>query len=293
MLMARSGPVRPGGGVAVVGILNLTPDSFSDGGRHSDAEAAVERGEGMVAEGADVIDLGAESTRPGAISVPLDEELRRLLPVLRKLRARVRTPISIDTSKAEVARAAIDLGADIINDVTAATGDSRMLETVRRGGTSIVLMHMQGRPATMQDAPTYAGDDPVPEVVEFLAGRARAACQAGISPERIVLDPGLGFGKTTLHNLTLIDRLTDLVVLGYPVLVGPSRKRFLGDLTGDPAPERLHGTMAVLALIIDRGAVAVRVHDVGPAVRVARVVEAVHEARRRGMGAGRGPASDH
>ncbi len=262
-----------------MGIVNVTPDSFSDGGRYLQPEAAVACGERLVAEGADVLDLGAESTRPGAIPVPVGEELRRLLPVLRRLRARVSVSLSVDTSKAAVASAAIDAGADIVNDVTAGTGDADMLRVVRQGGVPIVLMHMQGTPATMQAAPAYPGDDVLSAVVGYLRDRVAAAHAAGIAAGHIIVDPGIGFGKTTAHNLTLIAGLEAIVALGYPVLVGPSRKRFLGDLTGDPPVSDVHGTAAAVALAVDRGAAMIRVHDVASAVRVVRVAEAVRAAR--------------
>jgi dihydropteroate synthase len=264
--------------VVVMGILNVTPDSFSDGGRYLEPEAAVARGEQLVAEGADVIDVGAESTRPGARPVSADEELRRLLPALRRLRARVHVPISVDTCKAAVAAAAIDAGADIVNDVTAGTGDPAMLGVVRRAEAPIVLMHMRGTPVTMQDAPAYPGGDVVSAVVGYLRARVAAARAAGIPGDRIIVDPGIGFGKTTAHNLALISGLGAVVALGYPVLVGPSRKRFIGEITGGPATGDVHGTAAAVALAVDRGAAMVRVHDVASAVRAVRVAAAVRAA---------------
>lgn len=278
MIVTRSGPLAAEGRVAVVGILNLTPDSFSDGGRYMDPEVAASRGEEMAADGADVLDLGGESTRPGSSAVPLDDELRRVLPALHRLRRQVKVPISVDTRKAAVARAAIDAGADIINDVSAGRFDSEMLRVAADAAVPMVFMHMQGTPVDMQRAPTYPEDDVVTAVVNFLQDRAAAAQRAGVAPHNIILDPGIGFGKTTAHNLRLIDRLEVVVRLGFPVLVGPSRKRFVGEITGGDPCNRLEGTAAVVALAVDRGAALVRVHDVRFMVSVVRMAEAL---RRR------------
>lgn len=278
MIVTRSGPLGAERRVAVVGILNLTPDSFSDGGRYVDPEVAVSRAEEMVAEGADALDLGGESTRPGAMPVPCDEEVRRLLPTLRRLRRRVTVPISVDTRKAAVARAAIDEGADIINDVSAGSFDSEMVGVVAAASVPMVFMHMQGTPADMQRAPSYPRDDVVTTVVAFLRDRAATARQAGMAPEHIILDPGIGFGKTTAHNLRLIDRLDAVVALGFPVLVGPSRKRFIGEITGGGVHNRIEGSAAAVSLAVDRGASLVRVHDVGFMVPVVRMAEAVRQA---------------
>jgi dihydropteroate synthase len=284
-LRARSWPPSAGGGVAIVGILNVTPDSFFDGGRYADPEHAVSHAEAMVAEGADALDIGGESTRPGATPVPEAEELRRVLPVLQRLRHRVAVPISIDTYKARVARAALDAGADMVNDVSAGRFTPDMLEVVAAAKAAVVLMHMRGVPADMQLAPTYPGGDVVGAVRDFLRERALAAEAVGVDPARIVLDPGIGFGKTTPQNLRLIDRLDALVELGYPVMIGPSRKRFIGELTGEGPADRLAGTAAAVALAIDRGVSLVRVHDVGMAVPVARVAAAC----RAGSGAAQRP----
>ena len=284
-LRARSWPPSAHAGVAVVGILNVTPDSFSDGGRYADPECAVAHAEAMVAAGADAVDVGGESTRPGAMPVPEEEELRRVLPVLRRLRPRVSVPIAIDTYKARVARAALDAGADIVNDVGAGRFAPEMLEVVAAADAAVVLMHMRGVPADMQLAPTYPEDDVVGAVRDFLRERALAAEAAGVDPRRIVLDPGIGFGKTTPQNLRLIDRLDALVALGYPVMVGPSRKRFIGELTGRGPTDRLAGTAAAVTLAIDRGVALVRVHDVEVMVLVARVAAAC----RAGCGAAERP----
>ena len=276
MLHTRSGPV-PLDRVVLVGILNATPDSFSDGGCHLDPGAAAATAAAMVAAGAGVLDLGAESTRPGATPVPLEEERRRLLPVLAAVRMAVGVPLSVDTTKADVARAALDAGADVVNDVSAGRGDPGMLPLCARERVPVVLMHMQGTPVTMQRAPCYA--DVVAEVGAFLAGRAAAAVEAGVARDAIVLDPGIGFGKSVAHNLALLARLDVLADLGYPVLVGASRKGFIGELLGGRGPgERLFGTAAVLALAVARGARLLRVHDVAAARDVVAVAEAIARA---------------
>ncbi len=258
----------------VVGVLNATPDSFSDGGLHLDPGRAAAAAVAMVAEGAGMLDLGAESTRPGAVPVPADEELRRLLPVLRAVRAAVRVPLSVDTMKAAVAEAAVAEGADVVNDVSAGRQDPAMFASCAAAGVPIVLMHMQGTPATMQAEPRYG--DVVGEVASFLAERAAAARAAGIAAAGIVVDPGIGFGKTVDQNCRLIRRLDALVALGYPVLVGVSRKGFLGRLLGGrDAGARLFGTAAAVALAVAGGAKLVRVHDVGAIHDVVVVSEAV------------------
>jgi dihydropteroate synthase len=258
----------------VVGVLNATPDSFSDGGLHQDPARAAAAAAQMVAEGAGMLDLGAESTRPGAVPVPADEELRRLLPVLRAVRAAVRVPLSVDTMKSSVAEAAIAEGADLVNDVSAGRQDPALFASCAAAGVPIVLMHMQGTPATMQAEPRYG--DVVGEVTSFLAERAAAARAAGIAPEGIVLDPGIGFGKTVDQNCRLIRRLDALVALGYPVLVGVSRKSFLGRLLGGrDVGARLFGTAAAVALAVAGGAKLVRVHDVAAIHDVVVVSEAV------------------
>ncbi len=245
----------------VMGIVNVTPDSFSDGGRFAAPDAAVAHGLELVRQGADLLDVGGESTRPGSEPVPLDEELRRVVPVVRELAARAGVPISVDTSKAEVARQALGAGAHVINDVTALLGDPDMAAVVRDLGAGVVLMHMQGTPATMQLAPTYA--DVVAEVMAFLEARLQAAVDLGIAGERVVLDPGIGFGKTSAHNRELLARLDQLQRLGRPVCLGVSRKGFLGRLLGRSAGERLAGSLAAACFCLGRGAAQVlRVHDV-------------------------------
>ena len=273
MLRTRSGPVNLGR-VAIVGILNATPDSFSDGGLHMDPARAAAAAVAMVGEGAVMLDLGAESTRPGATPVAADEELRRLLPVLRAVRSAVRVPLSVDTTKAAVARAALDEGADVVNDISAGRLDPHLLPLCARTRTPVVLMHMQGTPATMQRDPRYT--DVVAEVAKFLTERARAALDAGVSPDAIVVDPGFGFGKTVEHNCFLLRRLDEIVALGYPVLVGMSRKGFVGKLLGDrPTHDRVHGTAAAVALAVKAGTRLVRVHDVAAMRDVVAVAEAV------------------
>jgi dihydropteroate synthase len=252
----------------IMGILNVTPDSFSDGGRWLDPDAAVRRGVELVAEGADILDIGGESTRPGAAEVPADEELRRVTPVIEALARQVAVPLSVDTRRSLVARAALAAGAAIVNDVSA-LGDPEMAAVVRAAGAGVVLMHMRGTPADMQRAPQY--EDVVAEVRAFLAVRIEVAAAAGIGRERIVIDPGLGFGKTTAHNLALLGALERLALLA-PVLVGASRKRFIGELTGAPVDGRLAGSLTVAVWSVLRGAAILRVHDVAAtraAVRMA------------------------
>jgi dihydropteroate synthase len=258
----------------VMGIVNVTPDSFTDGGMYLTTDDAVRHGARLVDEGADVLDVGGESTRPGAEPVDVDEELRRVIPVIEGLtEIQQTTPISIDTRKPEVARAALEAGARIVNDVTASR-DGAMLEAVADTGAGIVLMHMLGEPQTMQDDPRY--EDVVAEVHEFLRERIEAAVFAGIAEERVCVDPGIGFGKNVEHNLALLRSVSALRLLGAAVMVGASRKRFIGVLTGaeDPA-DRLEGSIAAAVLAASLGADVVRVHDVAPTVRALRVADAI------------------
>jgi dihydropteroate synthase len=255
-----------------MGILNVTPDSFSDGGRYLDAGAAIEHGLALARQGAAIVDVGGESTRPGAAAVDLREELRRVIPVVEGLvDAGVDATISIDTSKLEVARAALDAGATFVNDVTAFRAAPELAALVAARGAECCVMHMRGEPRTMQDAPRYA--DVVGEVREFLRERVAFARQAGIAPERIVVDPGFGFGKTVEHNLELLARLDELAVLGQPIAIGTSRKSFLGVLTGRGEHDRLAATVATNVIGLLRGASVFRVHDVAP-VRDALAVAA-------------------
>jgi len=256
-----------------MGILNVTPDSFSDGGRYLDVDAAVAHGLKLLAEGADMLDVGGESTRPGAAEVSVDDELRRVVPVIERLARETAAPISIDTSKPEVMRAAVAAGAGMINDVYALR-QTGALEAAAELAVPVVLMHMQGAPRSMQHAPHY--DDVVGEVHRFLAERMFAAEMAGIARQRIVIDPGFGFGKTDAHNLTLLARLERLGELGVPLLAGLSRKRTLGGLSGRAVPsERVHASIAAHLIAVQRGARIVRVHDVAATVDALTVWTAV------------------
>ncbi|HET6714870.1 MAG TPA: dihydropteroate synthase [Actinomycetota bacterium] len=259
----------------VMGIVNVTPDSFSDGGLLSDAEEAVAYGVRLAAEGADILDIGGESTRPGSDPVPVDAELARVVPVVAGLHeaAPDGVALSVDTRRPRVARAAIEAGASIVNDVTAAA-DPAMFEVVRETGAALVLMHMLGEPKTMQDDPRY--DDVVTEVRDFLAARLGAAEAAGVPRDRLCVDPGIGFGKNLTHNLTLLHDIASFEDLRVPVVVGASRKRFIGQLTGvdDPA-ERVEGTAGAVAWCAANGVDVVRVHDVLEMTRVVRVVDAI------------------
>ncbi|HVY96009.1 MAG TPA: dihydropteroate synthase [Solirubrobacterales bacterium] len=254
----------------IMGVVNVTPDSFSDGGLYLDPEAAIAHGRALVEQGAAILDVGGESTRPGAEPVTAEEELRRVAPVIEGL-AGAGVPISVDTSKAVVAAAALECGATIVNDVTALRADPEMAPLCAQRGANVVLMHMLGEPRTMQANPVY--DDVVTEVRDFLAARLEAAVAAGIGAERVWLDPGIGFGKTEVHNLELLRRLGELRQLGRPLLVGTSRKSFIGKVDGSPAGERLGGTIASSVWAAAEGADVLRVHDVA-AVREALAVTA-------------------
>ena len=255
----------------VMGIVNVTPDSFSDGGKFNTTDKAIQHALTLIEEGADILDIGGESTRPGATPVPLDEELKRVIPVIQGL-CDVGVPLSIDTYKPEVMRAAIEAGADIVNDVCALQ-EPNALEIVAPSQVGICLMHMQGRPQTMQADPHY--DNVVQEVAEFLASRLKAAEQAGIDRSRIVLDPGFGFGKRTAHNLTLLNEMQAIQALGQPLLVGLSRKSVLGQVLGSNVDERLHASIAASVISVMKGASIVRVHDVKPTVDALKIVAAV------------------
>jgi len=255
---------------AVMGILNVTPDSFSDGGRFLDPGAAIAHGRELVSAGADLLDVGGESTRPGADPVDEDEELRRVLPVVERLAAETGVPVSIDTSKATVAEAALAAGATVVNDV-AAGADPAMFGVVADAGAGLVVMHMQGEPRTMQHEPHY--DDVVVEVGDFLLDRLAAARDAGIHTDALCADPGLGFGKTGAHNVELLARLGELVGrVDVPVLVGPSRKAFIARLLGDDLVARDDGTLATAVWAVDRGARVVRVHDAGAVADALRLL---------------------
>lgn len=258
-----------------MGILNVTPDSFSDGGRFLDPGAAVARGLQMVAEGADLLDIGGESTRPGATPVGEEEELRRVLPVITRLVKRVTTPLSIDTAKSGVAARALDAGASLVNDVTA-LGDPRMGPVVARHRAALILMHMRGTPRTMQRAPRYR--DVVGDVMRFLHEAVRRAQQTGVARQRLLIDPGLGFGKTVRHNLELLRALPRFVRLGLPVVLGASRKSFMGAVLGAELSERLPGSLACAAHAFICGVQVVRVHDVKPTRQLLTMLEAIRSA---------------
>ena len=262
----------------IVGILNVTPDSFSERGAFSSPVAALRQAETLVREGADILDMGGESTRPGAEPVSADEELRRVMPVLKEA-VSLGVPVSIDTYKAAVARAALDAGASIVNDITA-LGDPEMAGTVASFGAGLILMHMQGTPQTMQKDPRYA--DVVDEVRGFLAGRRGIAERAGIPVENIALDPGVGFGKSVEHNLELLARMDELVAMGSPILIGVSRKRFIATLTGADEPrERGPGSLAAMLAARERGVWIFRVHEAGATRQALTVFDAIQSRSGR------------
>lgn len=258
----------------IMGILNVTPDSFSDGGRYLDVDYAIHYAYQMVEEGADIIDIGGESSRPGALPVPADQELTRILPVIEALAAGTEVLISIDTYKPAVARRALRSGAHIINDITA-LGDAKMAEVVAEMGAGLVLMHMRGVPRTMQHSPVYC--DLIPEVLDFLRRRIDRAQAAGICPNRIMIDPGIGFGKTAEHNLEILRNLDRFRCLDKPLLIGTSRKSFIGKILNLSSPDnRLEGTAATVTWAIAHGADIVRVHDVKAMYQVTRMTDAIH-----------------
>jgi dihydropteroate synthase len=276
--------ILPSRCVTIVGVLNLTPDSFSDGGRFVDSlealevGAAIEAGLALVGAGADILDLGGESTRPGSRAVPAAREVERVLPVIEGLAKATATPISIDTRKAEVAEASLEAGASIVNDVSGLRHDPRIAEVVARRGAGLLIGHLRGEPETMQQEVPF--DDVLGEVAAELCDSVARARAAGVPAERLAVDPGLGFGKRMDHNLTLLARVSELrAKVGLPVLVGPSRKAFLGELTGDPVGLRDGATLAACAVAIFAGADGVRVHDVSGARRAAAVARALRDAR--------------
>jgi dihydropteroate synthase len=269
----------------VMGILNVTPDSFFDGGQFFHLESALGHARRLIREGADILDIGGESSRPGAQPVPEEEELRRVVPVIRAIRQESAVPISVDTYKAAVAEAALEAGANIVNDISALRFDSRMVEVVARAGVPVVLMHMRGEPRTMQQNPVYA--DVVREIKEFFAERIAFARAHGI--EKILIDPGIGFGKTVEHNLEILRRLGEFRELGCPILIGVSRKSFIGRLCGTaenplPPSERLEGTIASNVIAVLNGAQIVRVHDVAAHKRALAIVDAICYAGREPKG---------
>ena len=257
----------------IMGIINVTPDSFSDGGKYANVEAAVMRAKQMVADGADIIDIGGESSRPGAEPITANEECRRVIPVVQALAEQFQIPISVDTYKAKVAREALSAGACVINDITALHGDPNMCKIVADAQAGVILMHMQGVPATMQKAPTY--QNVVSEVHAWLTEVASQAVDRGIDSSRIMIDPGIGFGKTFDHNLEILRHLMQFRGIGYPMLVGVSRKKFIGRILDLPVHQREEGTAATVAWSIINGANVVRVHDVAKMKQVAQVIDTI------------------
>lgn len=267
-----------GPGPWIAGILNVTPDSFSDGGKFFEPERAVDRALQMVEQGARIVDIGGESSRPGSKEVPEDEELNRVIPVIKKLRPLTSALISVDTRKGGVARAALDEGADLVNDISALRHDPAMARVVAGAGVPVILMHMLGTPETMQLNPQYS--DLLSEIRDFFLERIKKAEEEGIAADRIIIDPGIGFGKTLQHNLTLLNRLDYFLDLGKPILVGPSRKSFIGLILEEPVERRLEGTLAAAVLSWLRGAAIIRVHDVLEAKRALLVAQSIVKEER-------------
>ncbi len=257
----------------VMGILNVTPDSFSDGGHFFSRDAALKQAHQMAAEGADIIDIGGESTRPCAEPASVEEELDRVIPVLEKIRAELPIPISVDTSKAQVMREAIAAGADMINDVMALRGEGSLAAVAASNKVQVCLMHLQGEPRTMQLNPHY--DDVVNEIKAFLLARVQVCLEAGIASSRLLIDPGFGFGKTVEHNLQLMKQLQVFTELGYPVLVGVSRKSLIGQVLNKPVTERLYGSLALAVLAVSKGVAVIRTHDVAATVETLKMTHAV------------------
>ena len=256
----------------VMGILNITPDSFSDGGKYINIEKAVEHAKQMISSGADIIDIGAESTRPGTEETPAKVELKRMIPVLKRILEETEIPISIDTSKSEVAKIALDMGAHIINDV-AFKSDTKMASVVAKYDVPIILMHIKGTPKNMQIKPQYK--DIIEEIKIYLKECIEIVKNEGVKNDKIIIDPGIGFGKTTSHNLEILNRLKEFKTLGYPILIGTSRKSFIGKILGPDSKSRLEGTIASNVISIMNGANIIRVHDVEPCVRASRVTDAI------------------
>jgi dihydropteroate synthase len=271
-----------------MGVINVTPDSFSDGGEFFDAGQAIARADRLAAEGADLLDVGGESTRPFSQPIPIAEELRRVIPVIRALASHTKVPICIDTCKAQVARAALDAGASVVNDISSLGFDPEMKTVVASSGAPLILMHMQGTPRNMQVKPHY--DSLLSQVVQFLEERTRFACDAGISRDQIIVDPGIGFGKTVTHNLLLIKHLDALAILGRPVLLGASRKSFIGAVLNRPVTEREPGSWASVCAGIVKGAHILRVHEVAICRQVVDMIDAIvnAEAVREGPSAAGG-----
>lgn len=258
----------------IMGVLNVTPDSFSENGRYFEVDSAIAHAKTMVKDGADIIDIGGESSRPGALSISANEELARILPVVEALVSEIPVPISIDTCKANVARRALQAGAHIVNDITALSGDSDMASVVSEMHAGLVLMHMKGNPRTMQRSPAY--QNVISEILLFFQDCINAAEQNGIHPDRILIDPGIGFGKTTEHNLEILRRLRDFQSLNKPILIGTSNKSFIGKILDLPVNDRMEGTAATVAWAIAQGADVVRVHDVKAMCRVTQMTDAIY-----------------
>ncbi|MBI3593051.1 MAG: dihydropteroate synthase [Nitrospirae bacterium] len=257
-----------------MGVLNVTPDSFSDSGLYLEKEKAVARAHRLIEDGADIIDIGGESTRPGSEPVPLEEELKRTIPVIQAVSKEIKVPISIDTYKAEVAQAALDAGASMVNDISGLRLDPEMPEVVSEYKVPVIIMHIKGRPKDMQQNPVY--EALIPEIMDYLRISIRLAAKFGISEDKIIIDPGIGFGKTFGHNLEIIKNLKEFTLLGKPLAVGVSRKAFIGKILGNaPAADRVEGTAAAVAISIFNGANIVRVHDVKEMAKVAKVADAI------------------
>ncbi|MFC1666806.1 dihydropteroate synthase [Candidatus Omnitrophota bacterium] len=257
----------------IMGILNLTPDSFSGDGIYKDIGRAIEEAERIIEEGADIIDIGGESTRPGSLSVSLEEEMKRVIPAIKQLAKKIKTPISVDTRKSEVALAALDNGASMINDITGLESDQDMVDVARRYNAKVVIMHMQGTPQVMQQNPSY--DNIVEDIVERLSYLVKKAEEGGIKRENIIVDPGIGFGKTVEHNLEILNSLSYFKKLQRPILIGPSRKSFIGNVLGVEPKQRIFGTAASVALAIKNGADIIRIHDVKEMKQVAMLSDAI------------------
>lgn len=264
----------------IMGVINITPDSFSDGGHFFDQQNALEHARRLIDEGADILDIGGESTRPGSAVVSVDEELRRTVPIIESIRGFSSVPISIDTSKARVMTAAAAAGADLINDVWALRQPGA-LEAAANSGLIVCLMHMQGNPQTMQESPEY--ENVLMEVAEFLKQRARQVCEAGIDAKKIIIDPGFGFGKTLQQNLQLLNSIDKLVELGFPVLAGISRKSMIGTILDKPVDQRLYGSIAAAVIAVLKGAKIIRVHDVAETRDAIRVADAVMDIQKPGQ----------
>ncbi len=276
------GQLDLGGRTLVMGIINVTPDSFSDGGLYLDSDRAIEHGLQLAQQGADVLDVGGQSTRPGSDPLEPDEQIRRVVPVIRKLTEQTDIPVSIDTDNQAVARAALEAGAGIINDITALRGDPAMAPLAADAKVPVVLMHMQGTPKTMQENPHY--QDVTAEVKQFLVQAAKQAVGAGIEPQRIIIDPGIGFGKHLEDNLTLLARIEQLLDTGYAVMAGPSQKRFIGQILDQPTEGRLYGTLGTVGYLAAMGVQMVRVHDVKQTSDVVRIIQAIRQGRSEPAG---------